>query len=433
MSRTVVYAGPTISPDEVRAVLPDAEVRPPAARGDLLADVWAPGEVALVVDGFFRERRSVGHKEILWLLSEGVDVVGAASMGALRAVELGPCGMRGIGTVHGMYASGEIDGDDEVGVLHGPAAKGYPSRTVALVNLRYGVAQGVAAGTVDPDAGERVVAAVKQLPFTFRTWEDIAGVVDRADSGVLPVLREGIASGGWDVKRRDAVAALHAVAAGPAPGPRPTVPVTGISRTQLLERRTRRRSGPGREMSDLDVLDAARLFDPGYPAGHEAVLLGLLADLAAAGGRTVAEHAAAVLGHDDRRPLPDALAAWLTEAELARSAPGKLLPLVMVRIWPVWRSADWRPAVLDRLRADPRWPDWVDTVVRAGDAAEESRYRLVVPPPSVCALLFQRRWREPGSSAQIELARRGFTSAEEFGAAVRPFFALEARSARGSR
>lgn len=61
----VVYAGPTIDADGVHAVLPDAEVRPPAARGDLLDRPWRPGDVAVLVDGHFRERRSVGHKEIL--------------------------------------------------------------------------------------------------------------------------------------------------------------------------------------------------------------------------------------------------------------------------------------------------------------------------------------------------------------------------------
>ena len=92
-AKVVVYTGPTISAAQVHAVLPAAQLRPPAARGDLLAERWSRGDVAVVIDGYFRERRSVGHKEILRLLADGVHVVGAASMGALRAAELAPCGM----------------------------------------------------------------------------------------------------------------------------------------------------------------------------------------------------------------------------------------------------------------------------------------------------------------------------------------------------
>ena len=44
----------------------------------------------LIIDGVFQSEPAVRHKEILWALSLGVPVVGAASMGALRAAELFP-------------------------------------------------------------------------------------------------------------------------------------------------------------------------------------------------------------------------------------------------------------------------------------------------------------------------------------------------------
>jgi hypothetical protein len=58
-----------------------------------------------------------------WGLSKRIAFFGAASMGALRAVELEPFGMIGTGRV--------FEGDDEVGVLHGPAEIGYPTLTEA--------------------------------------------------------------------------------------------------------------------------------------------------------------------------------------------------------------------------------------------------------------------------------------------------------------
>jgi len=434
--KVVVYAGPTISPDEVRTVLPGAEVRPPAARGDLLADQWRPGEVAVVIDGYFRERRSVNHKEILWLLGQGADVVGAASMGALRAAELAPYGMRGVGEVYGMYTSGEIDGDDEVGVLHGPAEKGYPAQTVALVNIRYGCREAARAGLFAAASGGRIVAAAKELPFAYRAWADIDGLVGDEDRDALRTLERMIGSGEWDLKRRDALAALEAVrcadtaTAGPAAA---GVPVTGITASQTLDRRSRREYAPGRWMSDLDVLNAARLFDEDYPGWHEQTLAGILADQAAGEGMAMAEYARAKLGVDGQGPLPDALACWLTEAELARLTPAEQIRLVMVRVWPVWHSEDWRPAVLARLRETGRWARWEELVARADEVAEQTRYKVVVPPAAIRARVFLRHWREPGSSPEVEMARRGFTSAEDLGTALRAFFPYDVRRMRGRR
>ncbi|MFE4635528.1 TfuA-like protein [Streptomyces sp. NPDC056773] len=435
-ARVIVYAGPTISAADVHAVLPEADVRPPAGRGDLLADQWQPGDVVVVVDGYFRERRSVGHKEILQVLTEGAEVIGAASMGALRAAELAPCGMRGLGTVFTMYASGEIDGDDEVGVLHGPAERGYPAQTVALVNLRYGCAEGAETDLVPADAGRRIVAAAAALPFTHRGWKDIERALDEEDHDSLRTLEEMIASGVWDLKRLDAMAALRAIASrgGRAPGPvAPEVPITGISRTQSLARRSRREHAPGRWMSDLDVLDAVRLFDEGYPALHEEVLTGLLEELAGARGMTLEAYARARLGLDGRSPLPDPLARWFTEEERDGLPAADLVRLLMVRVWPVWQSVDWRPAVLARLRDSDRWEEWCGLVVRADEAAEETRPRLVVPPPAMCAKLFLRHWQGRGTSPEVEMARRGFTGPDGLGAAVPRFFALDVLRGRERR
>lgn len=433
--RVVVYAGPTISADEVRAVLPAAEARPPAGRGDLLADRWREGDVAVVIDGYFRERRSVGHKEILQLLAEGVDVVGTASMGALRAAELGPCGMRGLGAVHEMYASGRIDGDDEVGVLHGPAEAGYPARTVALVNLRHGCAEGIAAGLLAVPAAGRIVAAAKALPFTHRTWKDIGQALGEEDRDVLRTLEETIGSGEWDLKRLDAVSTLRAIGTGAAAtsGRVATdVPFTGISRTQALVRRTRREYAPGRWMSDLDVLNAARLFYDGYPELHQEVLTGLLRGLAGARGLTDGKYALAKLGLDGRTPLPATVTRWITEAERAGLTVAEQTTLLMVRVWPIWQSLDWRPAVLERLRASGRWDEWCGLVARADEAAEDNRHRLALPPPTTCAKLFQRHWYRRGTSQDVELARRGFTDLAGLGETAGRFFAFDVLRGRAN-
>ena len=59
-----------------------------------------------IIDGVFLDVASVWHREILWALSQGVHVFGAASMGALRAAELDGFGMRGVGRSTPRIATG---------------------------------------------------------------------------------------------------------------------------------------------------------------------------------------------------------------------------------------------------------------------------------------------------------------------------------------
>ncbi|GIH67938.1 TfuA-like protein [Sphaerimonospora thailandensis] len=438
--KVVVYAGPTISRDEVLGMVPEARTRPPAARGDLLREEWSPGDTAVIIDGYYRERLSVGHKEILWLLNEGVDVVGAASMGALRAAELGPYGMSGAGSVFRMYATGEIDGDDEVAVLHGPADRGYPAGTVAMVNIRYGCREGARTDLVPAATGERIVAAAKAMPFAHRTWRELEGVLGRDARDCLSTLERMIGTGEWDLKRLDAISALSAVG-----GPAETTirrtgaeawaaeaALTGITHFEALKWRSTREYAPGRWMSDLDVLNAGRLFDDDYPRLHEQVLTGLLADFAEAEGLGPEAYVHARLGVDDGCALPYELASWLTEAESATLPVAERLRLVMVRVWPVWQSADWRPVVLERIRESSRWREWTDIVAQADEIAEQAGGRLAVPPPEIRGRIFLRHWQRRGTSAEVEMARRGFADLEDLGNTLRRFFALDVRNARGA-
>ena len=99
----VVFLGPTL-PHAAAADLLTATYLPPARQGDIYRAVRALRPVAVgLVDGRFLDTGTVWHREILWALSEGVHVFGAASMGALRAAELAPFGMRGIGQVFAAY------------------------------------------------------------------------------------------------------------------------------------------------------------------------------------------------------------------------------------------------------------------------------------------------------------------------------------------
>lgn len=95
---TYVFLGPTLSLNEAKSCL-DAFYCGPVQQGDIVRALDRRAEAIGIIDGFFEVVPSVWHKEILLALSRGVYVCGAGSMGALRAAELAPYGMVGIGTV----------------------------------------------------------------------------------------------------------------------------------------------------------------------------------------------------------------------------------------------------------------------------------------------------------------------------------------------
>jgi hypothetical protein len=71
-------------------------------------------------------------------------------MGALRAAELAPFGMCGIGKISEALLSGELERDDAVAIEHGPAELGYPAVSVALVDIE---------ATAEKAARERVITS----------------------------------------------------------------------------------------------------------------------------------------------------------------------------------------------------------------------------------------------------------------------------------
>src|SRR5258708_31673592 len=86
--KTIVFFGPSIAAAEVGR-LAAATHAPPIKRGDL-ASVDGYELIVLFV-GEFGQNRSVSPKEILAVLDGGKTVIGASSMGALRASELDRC------------------------------------------------------------------------------------------------------------------------------------------------------------------------------------------------------------------------------------------------------------------------------------------------------------------------------------------------------
>jgi hypothetical protein len=215
--RISVFAGPSLAG---WVAAPPFHRLPPAGAGDMLALLAGPPHTVVLIDGVFGSRPAVWHKEILLLLARGFRVIGAASMGALRAAELDRFGMIGCGAIYRAYADGRITADDEVAVLHAPAALGGAPLSLAQVNVRATLCRAVRAGVIAGDDARRLRAASAAIHYRDRDWARVT-----ADH---PGLAEWVMINAIDLKAADARAAfglaLHC--AGDAPTNYPEPPLT---------------------------------------------------------------------------------------------------------------------------------------------------------------------------------------------------------------
>jgi hypothetical protein len=202
-----VFVGPSLRHDEVRRLAPDADVRPPASRGDLYAARAAGARRMLLIDGSFTQRLAVSPREVVDVLRDGATVAGASSMGALRAAECWPAGMLGIGRVYRMYRLGVLSSDDAVAVSTDPD-DGHAALSVALVNICAAVRRARGSGLIDDATAKRIEHTAGELFFSERTWRRV--LHDAAVADPHGELRRFCAS--VDIKRSDAAQAVLTMA-----------------------------------------------------------------------------------------------------------------------------------------------------------------------------------------------------------------------------
>ena len=181
---------------EAKKCVPHAIIAPSAKRGDILTAVNQGIECIVLIDGYFSWTPSVWHKEILYALKSGVQVIGAASMGALRAAELVDYGMQGYGDVFNYYQHTPIADDADVALFF-PA--GLPDQaTVPLINIRLSLS------STDKGQAERIIRSLDHLHYSQRTWEAIKAALSPTDFAL-------VRSSYRDIKQADAYQCLLAL------------------------------------------------------------------------------------------------------------------------------------------------------------------------------------------------------------------------------
>lgn len=353
--RVTVFRGPSIGSREATTLLEEqglvADVRPPAAQGDVWDAAREGARVVVLVDGVYENVPAVWHKELLATLASGVRVLGAASMGALRAAECHPFGMLGYGEVYAQVRDGRILADADVAVAHRDEADDHRALTVAMVDVRATLVALVGAGLLTAGAASALGASAEALHFRQRSWPAIAHAAELPT--LAPLLREHHV----DVKHRDAVGVLAALSA------LLDAPVADVPTWRLHASDAWRRAAP--ESLDPIAADLLRLHGrwtdlqragllrraaeelvPPVPAE---VALDELATVAATAGLTPAEWA-------DR--------AGVAPADLPEFAARQ------ARVSRLWQrlGSDATARIPDQLRLEGSWSDLVEATGRRATA-----------------------------------------------------------------
>ncbi|MFF3729381.1 TfuA-like protein [Streptomyces sp. NPDC002476] len=436
---------------------PGVTLLPPVAAGDLLALPLTDGDVVGIVDGYFHQVRAVPHKEILAVLDRGAEVLGAASMGALRAAELDAFGMRGVGRVYQDYRDGRIEADDEVALLHGPPESDYRAMSEPLVVIRSTLARAVRDGACDAATAGRIVGALRVTPYPLRAFERFPELSEAVgvDPGELKVLGEHCARHRDDVKRADTLALADILAAWDPDTARPTGVRPGVPRTTYLASweegaRPAPGSGPdGRRPGALAALRVLQLFSDAFPAQRRRTVLAWIARDCA---RTCAtapvpgDTTDAAIAHGVHLGVyPDPgrgdgfgfLRPWLTEAEAAQGSRREQLTVFLSRSFELDPGVPGDTVLLDEFEHSSAFARAHETAAAClRDSEELSGGRSESDP----LMLFDEdlaerltgRWGCTRAEADLYALDRGFASMEAAVEAVRPYHLLLRPAARAT-
>lgn len=425
---TLVFSGPTLSPDAITAVLPQARVLPPIGHGDLFRTGPRRGDTVVILDGRYHQSAAIRHKEILHFLGEGVTVVGAASLGALRAAELDTLGMQGIGTIYHWYQTGEITDDGEVAVIE--STQDNRALSLPLVNVRWALKQAEQSQDLAPQDSQLILEAAQAMHYSERSWRGLQRTVTRRHPHLeepLTKLTDQIRqdSAAYNLKALDAMAALQHVSRTNPPSPGSA----GFPRTRhFAEWQWQHTMAPPQDGSGVTLELATRyqqLYQRSFPTRWRTWVLRTITS-SDASGNTLERQAltrAANQGITAGLLDPAQRNQWLTAEELTQCSQNEQTLRLLIRSYTstntifdmpthTWRHKLVHRRVRSSLQANARL------------AARDASASPWLISDSALQADLSRAWGvDPGDARQCRAAAhdRGFRSFEEATEAARPF------------
>ena len=162
-----VFAGPSL-PLKRRDQFFDCNltIHPPLAHADLTYYIRTlPSHSSiLIIDGYYKDKPTIWHKEILFSLASDFNLYGCSSLGAIRAAECQKYGMRGIGKIFDWFCDYKLFDDSDVALLHDPIE--YTSLTVPISDL-YATLKNL---DIEEKKIFYLLSKLREIHFEDRTW-----------------------------------------------------------------------------------------------------------------------------------------------------------------------------------------------------------------------------------------------------------------------
>lgn len=250
----MIFVGPSLSEAEVKRILPESMVLGPAEQGDVdFARYQLGADVIGLIDGVHTMRLPVLHKEILSVLNDGCRFLGAASMGALRAVECEDFGAEPIGEVARMYKEGEIEDDSEVCMVHADRDNHYKHLSVPLVEIR----ATMKAASIDPNIKKDIIDYASSLFYPDREWQNIIDACG-VDDSTARAIQESMC----DIKEADSLHLCYTISKGEkAPQTKREIKHAKEGFAMVFEANDRKLLSGGKIIRKYQIADQASRYD----------------------------------------------------------------------------------------------------------------------------------------------------------------------------
>ncbi|SEB75868.1 hypothetical protein SAMN05428945_1080 [Streptomyces sp. 2224.1] len=403
------FVGPSCPAPILLKHYPDVVRHGPVGHGDLFVGNITAGDVVVIIDGVYHHRLALRHKEILDAMARGVTVVGAASIGALRAAELSTFGMSGVGQIYQWFCDGTFDGDDAVSVAH--SESGDPTGiNVPLVNLHAAMLAGCRAGVLREESASRLLALLEQEYYPLRSTERVLSI---AEAGGEPAFASWYRAQlrqdpfAFDQKLADSLAALDF-----STHVRPSETATSLGvdfgrdwRTEYVSR-WRQRFTMSSGTSMLHRLAYRQIFDEDFPRTWWEYMQQYFRSMSPGTGDGLGHFVAHELGTTARE--------WIDDPILRARITTLICPVPDL-------GEPWQNDLL--LRGETRHDRQVmsDWLRLTGEHLDRHPGRsLSHIPQSTCRHLLARIWNVE-EDLLPECGRRGFASLRQAAEALRPF------------
>jgi TfuA protein len=206
-THTVVFLGPSCDRAKAASTLA-ADYRTPAERGDVAQAVKDGATTIVLIDGLLIYNYPPSPMEIFHAIQAGVRVIGSASLGALRAVELRHHGMQGSGWVHKQYLERQIFADDEV--VTSIDSRTSSALTIPLVRIRFAANRLRHLGLISATQEQDVIIKLGTVYYEDRTAVRLLSVAD--SYGIPEAIATRFLSDEFDIKAIDTLECLSAFA-----------------------------------------------------------------------------------------------------------------------------------------------------------------------------------------------------------------------------